>query len=449
MRPEMPEIQPAAEIAAELADAGHEVYAAGGAVRDLLRGLPPKDLDLVTSASPREMEKLFAGRNLRAVGRSFRVLLVDGVEVSCFRGPDSFRPEPGEPGRSIQEDLSRRDLTVNSMAMDMATGRLVDPFGGADDLKRGVIRFTGDPAERIAEDPCRVVRACRFLALLQGRFARESRKELERLAPRQVRTVAPERLRLEILKAMDARRAGRFFRSLLEIGALEHIFPSLAETAGQEGGPNHADDVFTHSMLAGDAIPTRCRLLKLAAYIHDSGKPEAAEVVNGRLKFIGHEKESVAFAARELDALAFSTREIRRICGIIANHMHDFTPRSTPRAGRRLLKRLRETRTAYLDFLRLRVADRKANRAKAPYTLAQIRTMLATLEAEGLPRLGGSALTVTDLAISGEDVMRETGLPQGPRIGRVLGDLLDRVVEEPELNERETLLELLREKVSP
>lgn len=437
----------ARKVAERLAEAGHRVFIAGGAARDMVLGKEPEDYDLATDAPVERIRELFPDRPVRLAGRTFTVVLVNGVEVSPFRSKTSFGPDtaPGAVGADIREDLSLRDLTINSMAVDAATGELVDPYGGEEDLKSGVVRFTGEASERLGEDPCRAVRACRFLALTGGRFAPSTLAALKVHAPGSVIRTAPERLHMEIMKAMRIRRASAFFRGLLDVGALALIFPALAETAGHPGGPNHADDIFTHSMLAGDAIPARCPLLKLAAYIHDSGKPRAAETVDGKLKFIGHEKHGAEALKPQLERLYFSKREQKAILAIIRHHMHDFTPRSTPRAARRLLARLSKDHVAYTNFLRFRIVDRAANRAKKPYTLDQIRTMLELLDKEVFPRAHGPAYTIQDLAVGGFEVMRELDLVSGPDVGRVLEQLQERVIENPELNDKKTLIGMIRE----
>jgi tRNA nucleotidyltransferase/poly(A) polymerase len=437
----------ACDVAQGLINAGFAAYVAGGAARDMVMGQSPADYDIVTNAVIEDIERLFPDRTVRESGSVFRVALVSGVEVSTFRSKSSYDPacKQPAPGGSIEEDLALRDLTVNSMAVNAKTGELIDPFGGKKDLNNRVIRFTGDPAERMAEDPCRAVRACRFLALLSGSFAPETLAALKVHAPGAVMRTKAERLRLEILKAMRIRKASMFFRALFEIGALRLLLPSLADAAGHDGGPNHADTIFDHCMLAGDSIPTRCPSLKLAAYLHDAGKPSAAGYVGGRLKFIGHAKLGESLLARELARLYFSRRDMRKLLSLVRHHMNDLTPSSTPRAVRRLHARLASDGVSYMSFLRLRVADRAANRAKKPYSLTQIKKLISILEQEAFPKAHGPAFTVCDLAVSGNDVMRELGIMPGAAVGRVLEGLLEQVIEDPELNTRETLTRLMRE----
>jgi len=447
MRP-MPIHDPKAlDVTLRLASAGFSAFVAGGAARDMVMGREPADYDIVTNAVTEDIKRLFPNKSVRESGSVFRVALVDGVEVSTFRSKSSYDPESKlpAPGGNIEEDLGLRDLTVNSMAVNAVTGELVDPFGGAEDLRNRVIRFTGDPAERMAEDPCRAVRACRFLALLSGTFAPDTLTALKVHAPGAVMRTKAERLRLEILKAMGIRKASTFFRGLLDIGALRLLLPSLAETAGHDGGPNHAESVFEHCMLTGDKIPTRCPMLKFAAYIHDAGKPAAAEMVGGRLKFIGHEKYGESILSRELKRLYFSRRDMRTLTSLVRHHMNTLTPETSPKAARRLLGRLAQDGVSYRDFLRLRVADRAANRAKAPYTVTQIKTLLGILEREAFPDARERAVTVHDLAVSGHDVMAELGLRSGAEVGDVLAMLLEHVVEQPEVNTREELLRIMRE----
>lgn len=437
----------ALEVAKGLADAGFAAYVAGGAARDMVMGKRPADYDIVTNAVLEDIQRIFPERTVRESGSVFRVALVSGVEVSTFRSKSSYDPACREPapGGSIEEDLALRDLTVNSMAVNAVTGELIDLFGGKEDIKNRVIRFTGDPAERMAEDPCRAVRACRFLALLPGTFAPDTLAALKIHAPGAVMRTKPERLRLEILKTMRIRKASTFFRALLDVGVLPLLLPSLAGAAGHDGGPNHADDIFDHCMLAGDAIPTRCPMLKLAAYLHDAGKPAAAGTVDGRLKFIGHARLGQNLLARELARLYFSRRDMRKLLTLVRHHMSDLTPSSSPRAVRRLLARLAADEVSYMSFLRLRVADRAANRAKKPYSPTNIKALLNLLEQEAFPEAHGPAFRVGDLAVNGRDVMRELGIMPGAAVGRVLERLLQRVIEAPELNTREDLIRLMRE----
>ncbi len=428
-----------------LATAGHAVHIIGGAVRDLLLGKEPHDLDLTTDARPEDIVRIFQGRRVRVVGKAFNITLVNGVEVASYRRPPAVSDgsEEGSARGDLFADLERRDLTINSMALCPHSGRLVDPFDGRADLERGVVRLVRDPQARIDEDPCRIVRACRFASSIEGCFAPDTLHALRANAG-QVRHVAPERLRQEVLKALGSRRASLFFRNLLDIGALDILFPSLAACVGQPGGKHHGEEVFEHCMLAGDAVSTRCCLTRLAGYLHDVGKPLAAEHDGeGRvLHFVGHAKPGAALVERDLRDLAFSNQEVSSVSRLVRVHMHALEPGTTPRSVRRLLARLEKHGVDHRAFLRLRIADRKANTAKPARTLKDLRDVLRRMEDVLFRDSRRQEFSLRMLAVNGRDLMQSLNLQPGPAVGRILGVLLERVLEEPELNHRGTLLDL-------
>ena len=266
-------------IIERLCRCGYHVYVVGGAIRDMFIGKDPVDVDIVTSATPEEIEVFFGGYPVKSVGKAFGVVLVDGYEVATFRrdryrGLDDKACQVTFAG-SIEEDLGRRDLTINAMALCDMSGDFIDPFHGRDDLRERTIRFVGNPRERIYEDPNRIVRACRFLAKVDGKFDPETFEALCDCAHYVRDYVVPERLKAEIMKAMKIKRASRFFCALRDIGALEHIFPAMERCYNHAHGPHHLEDVFDHLMICGDLISTRFPFLKLAGYLHDVGKPAA------------------------------------------------------------------------------------------------------------------------------------------------------------------------------
>jgi tRNA nucleotidyltransferase (CCA-adding enzyme) len=435
-----------------LAEAGHEVYIIGGAVRDLLLDREPHDLDLATDARPEDIVRIFQGQRVRVVGKAFNITLVNGVEVASYRSPPAHPGCSGEEGArgDLIADLERRDLTINSMALCPQSGGLVDPFGGRADLEYGVVRLVRDPQARIDEDPCRMVRACRFASNIGGVFAPDTLFALRENA-HLVGGVAPERLRQEVLKAMGGRLASLFFRNLLDIGALGILFPSLSVCVGHHGGKHHGEEVFEHCMLAGDAISPRCPLTRLAGYLHDVGKPVAAERdAEGRvLHFVGHARPSAALVERDLRTLAFSNQEIAFVSRLVRVHMHTLEPGATPRSVRRLLARLEQYGVDYRAFLRLRFADRKANTAKPARTLKDLRDVLQRMEDVVFQDSMQQEFSLRMLAVDGRDLMRALGLQPGPEVGRILAVLLERVLEEPGLNRREALLELAAGLVGP
>ncbi len=424
---------------------GFEAYLAGGAVRDLLQGDEPSDVDVVTNAESKDIRRIFRGFKVALAGKSFKVNLVDGVEVATYRESSTFR-KPNKKGgaeASLRSDLKRRDLTINSMALCPYSGVLTDPFGGLHDLNNGIIRFTDHPEARIKEDPCRIVRACRFLAKIEGVLDPDSFVAMRHHKDLVKSEVAPERVRLEIIKTMKCTKPSIFFQALRSVGVLADILPCLDRCVGLDGGPYHNETVFDHCMMVGDALSSRNIMLRLTGYLHDVGKAETVQVDDdGRVRFIGHEKALDRLMA-DLKSLKFATGEQTYIRSLINLHMRRIKTDSTPKAVRRLLAACQKQKIDYKDHLRLTIADRKGNLAETDYTLSQLKNIYRRIRVE-LSERPRAAFGIADLALTGRDVMRILEMPQGPLVGRLLRKLLDDVIENPSLNTPDHLAALLR-----
>lgn len=435
------------DIIKRLCDHNCDTYLVGGGIRDMLAGQEPNDFDVVTAATPEMIEELFSDCDVKTVGKSFGVVLVNGYEVATFR--HDRHSGIGDKkcnvyfGGSINEDLSRRDFTINAMAYCELTGQIVDDHGGRDDLKRRVIRFVGDPFERIKEDPNRIIRACRFLAKLKGEFDLVTREALIENAHMVKEHVASERIRLEILKAMELEVPSLFFSALYSIGVLQYIFPAMDSCVGHSHGQHHLEDVFVHLMLAGDLADTEDPLLRLAMYLHDVGKPRAfVEREDGT--FVHHDNIGVNIVAEELKALKFSNAEIAKVVNFISVHMGT-VKNISDKAMRKFLKRLGERDITFEEFLKIRMADRAANRKKQPYTVAEVdvlRNHAERVQNQPIP------LDVKSLAVSGGELMEEFNLSPGPKVGELQKYLLNEILERGQvLNNRESLLLLAKEKM--
>jgi tRNA nucleotidyltransferase/poly(A) polymerase len=434
------------ELIQTLHDRGFEAFFVGGAVRDMLRGVKPDDTDIVTKAKPEEIEELFSGRNVKTFGKSFKVVEVDGVEIATYRkdryeGLDDKKVII-EYANTIEEDLERRDFTINAMAFEPFTRTLIDIRNGAQDLKEKIIRFVGNPYDRIHEDPNRIIRACRMKCLIDGEFDSATKLTLQERSSYVEGYVDYERIRLETLKAMKYRKPSKFFESLNEIGALRYIFPSLTRCVDHKGGHHHAEDVFTHSMICGDSISRRFPLLRLAAYLHDVGKPEAAFVDKNdknKLKFFGHHKVGEELVREELKLLRFSVQEIEYISKMVDIHMKNH---NSPKQIRRILATCNTSGINYKDYLRLRFADRKANLKKGPHPISSIRDVIKDFQIEIDRKVPNR---YSELEVNGNDIMN-LGFKQGPIIGKILKFLFEKVMDEPDLNTKEKLTELVLSK---
>ncbi len=418
-------------IITTLNKSGYRAYIVGGAVRDMLMNQRPKDVDILTNAPVQAVKTLFAGA--KKVGKSFPICLIQGVEVASCRA--------GEASNFPEDDLGMRDFTINSMGWDTLSDTLIDPFCGKKDLGKKIIRFTRDPGKRIQEDPLRMIRACRFAARLDGRLSAASLEAVLTHAPliNPVNGVAGERIYLELIKAMGLTNPSLFFNNLHETGLLAGILPCLDRCFNLDGGPHHGESVFEHSMLVGDALPANRPILRLAGFLHDTGKFDAAQTKDGGMTFPGHETHIEALQT-DLERLRFSSRDKAYILALVQAHMRPLTEKTTPKAVRRLLAMLDSHDLIFQDFLRMRIADKKGNLAKSPYTLSEIRLRLKKIQDELSDR---AAFNINDLDISGTVIIELLNLKPGPEVGRIKAILFDRVLDDPSLNTRPCLEQLV------
>lgn len=430
-----------------LKERGFECYIVGGAVRDILLNHKFYDLDLATNARPDDIIDIFKDIFVKCVGKQFGVVLVDNIEIATYRNDSYFGLSDKlvdiKFSSTIEEDLERRDFTINSMALNPFTGDIIDPYGGIIDLQNGVIKFTGDADQRIFEDPNRILRACRFSAKLNFKIDHNDIQSLRSNSLYVKNNIAPERIRLEILKTMTNQHASRFFMTLHHIYCLRYIFPSLESCWDHSHGSHHSENVFEHNMLCGDYISCKYPLLKLAGYLHDCGKPKACTInpKTGKIYFKGHSEFGAELAENELRYLKFSNYEICYICSLIACHM-DFPSSSGSKATRRLLFYLDKQGIPYKDFIRLRIADRKGNLKSKDYTFSEKKSMVSKFRKEIYRSPENNPLK--GLVINGNDVMENLKISPGPKVGQVLNSLLQLVMDNPDMNNRSYLIDYLQ-----
>lgn len=413
-----------------LHESGFSGYVVGGAVRDMGMGNRPKDVDILTDASIKSLENLFGGGKFQVVGKTFPICIIDNIEVAvCRAGTRNFPVD----------DLGMRDFTINSMAYDPLQDVLLDPFNGRKDLENRVIRFTRDADARILEDPVRMIRGCRFAALLNARLSRSALDAIERHAEKCAGQVPGERIRTEIIKAMAMKTPSVFFRLMHRTGLLAWVLPCLERCWGLDGGPFHGETVFEHCLLVGDALPVRQPLLRLAGYLHDTGKVDAKGIKEGRVTFHGHEVHTAAMEA-DLDRLRFSAAQKNYILALVGSHMRPLAEKTRPKSVRRLLALLAEKDLDFADFMRLRIADKKGNLAKSPYTLSDIRDRVKKVTDETARQ---TAFHPDDLDITGRDIMDICGIPPGPGVGRIKQYLFEKVLDDPGRNTRDQLIDMV------
>ncbi len=438
----------AESIIRKLLGAGFSAYYVGGCVRDFLRGKVSSDIDISTNANLSEIKKLFPKALI--IGEAFSVALVNKIEVATFRqdGPYSdFRhPDFVRIVPTIEEDLSRRDFTINAIAMDI-NGDLVDPFNGKEDIKNKIVRFVGNPEKRLVEDPIRAFRACRFAALLGGTIEAESRKVI--VANHSLlKKVARERIQLELNKTLmlTDRESALFLLSSLHL--LEEIMPALATSINVPQNGYHAEDCWTHAVKATQAVEKKDIKLRLSALLHDIAKPkQRTRDEEGVDHFYGHETKGVKMVEKELRELKYSLQIIGYVKEATRYHMTRimFVPEMKDSTIRRLMGKLKYV--TIRDVLRLQIADMRGN-LRDPYSFEeQMKFLKYALKRIRKIEKDDHALKITDLAINGEDIIEIFKIKPGRRVGKALKFCLDKVLKDPELNTKEELILLLGKKI--
>lgn len=416
--------------------AGFQAYAVGGCVRDSLLGLSPADYDLCTDAKPEETCRVFSAHQLLHHGQKHGTVgvVLDGqvFEITTFRTEggyeDARHPDWVKFVPNVEEDLARRDFTVNAMAYSPRTG-YIDPFGGQADLKNKILRTVGDPETRFREDALRILRGARFSARFRLIPDPATMEAMVRLAPL-LDKIARERVFEELCKLLLSATA----EDLLTFAPLlTQVIPELASSVGfQQHSPHHRYDVFTHTAHVVAAVPKEAGLL-WAALLHDAGKPACFTMdETGRGHFKGHAKVSEELADSILLRLKAPSALRQQVTELIDLHMTKLEP--DKKLLRRRLGKLGRERLEQL--LQLQEADMGSKGTGKPEEMAQfslLRQMIAQIFAED------ACFSIKDLAVNGWD-LQQLGIPAGPDIGKALSWLLGQVQDEVLPNERETLL---------
>jgi tRNA nucleotidyltransferase (CCA-adding enzyme) len=422
---------------------GHAAYAVGGCLRDALLGREPSDWDLTTNAVPERIVDLFP-RSLYE--NRFGTVVVrhagSQYEITAFRRDTTYsdfrHPDSVEFGDSIEDDLARRDFTVNAMAWGARPGEapaFVDPHGGREDLARRLLRAVGDPDRRFGEDALRMVRAVRLAATLEFEVEAGTLASIGRNA-QLAGHLSGERILAELVKLLGAPRPSVGLRLMADTNLLAVIAPDLARQAGLVQNKIEGEDLWDHTLRTVDASPNRT-LVRLAALMHDLGKPDT----NADGHFHNHESVGAVMARRYLDQLHAPRILQERVAHLVLHHMFAYQPNWTDAAIRRFIRKVGPA--SVFDLLDLRAADNEGSGQAAD--TGHLAELAARAQAE---MAGPLVLDRNDLAVDGNDLMAELGIHAGRLLGDVLDDLTERVVAEPALNDREILLDLSRRLIS-
>ena len=423
--------------------AGHAAFVVGGSLRDTLLGRGAKDWDLATAALPERTVELFPGAIYENKFGTVAVRTGDAdvgeVEITTFRTDHDYadyrRPHRVEFGESIELDLARRDFTVNAMAWGAEPGeppRLVDPHGGQADLAARTLRTVGDPAKRFDEDALRMLRAVRLAATL-GFTVDPATLDAIRAKSQLIHHLSGERIAAEMTALLAAERPSVGLRLMADTGLLEVLSPDLAAQRGVPQNKVEGEDLWDHTLRAVDGAAREPARIRLAALLHDIGKP--LTMADGR--FLGHETVGAGLADALLERWRWPVDERRRVVSLVRQHMFGYQPSWSDAAVRRFIAKIGLDQLE--DLFLLREADHVGSgRERDAGGLDELRARVAAeLEA-------GVALDLHGLAVDGSDLMAELGMQPGPGLGRLLDWLLERVIAEPSANTREGLLDLAR-----
>ena len=427
-----------------LREKGYQCYLVGGSVRDLLLGFNVYDFDFATDARPGEVSKLF--RRVIPTGikhGTVTVLMKNGTyEITTYRSEgkylDGRRPEEVHFSDTLEEDVLRRDFTINGLAYDISEEKIIDYVEGMKDLKDELVRTIGDPVERFSEDGLRTYRACRFAAKLKFRIDEYTMQAIPKTL-HIAEKVSVERIRDEIMKMLEAEIPSIGLEYLRQSGLMEQCLPEVAACYGVEQNKYHMFDVYYHSLYSCDSAPQDKPLLRLAALLHDIGKvPTRRMGDDGEYTFYNHEVVGARMTRKLMRRLKFSNEQVQTVTNLISNHMFHYTPEWTDGAVRRFM---RKAGLENLDQLfELRMADRAGNgmREGLPEPIKKLQKRIEKIIEDE------NAFTVRDLDINGNDLMKEFELKPGPVIGRVLNELLEQVLDNPGLNRHDILVDMAR-----
>lgn len=450
-------------IMEKLESAGFEAYIVGGCVRDLLMGREPKDWDVTTNARPGKILEIFDNGKCE---NSFGTVLVpvknesgeteEVVEVTTYRSEQGYsdrrHPDAVKFEDSLDKDLSRRDFTVNALAMRLITHNsqlatqmpkeksyelrdagyeVIDLFGGEKDIKKKIIRAVGEPEDRFKEDALRLMRAIRLACQLNFSLEPKTERAITKMAGG-IKFISAERLRDELIKILESDKAYQGMIMLHEFKLLQYIIPELERGVGVDQNQHHIYTVFNHSVLSLKYTPNKKWQVKFASLLHDIAKPQTKRIIKGDATFYNHDMVGAKVAFKIMQRLKFSNVDAEKVTTLIRNHMFYYNVGEvTESSVRRLIRKVGEENLA--DLIDLRVADRLGSgvpKAK-PYKLRHLEYMMEKVRHD--------AVSVKMLKINGDDLMKLLKIEPGPKIGAILDVLLSEVIDDQKLNNQEYL----------
>lgn len=423
---------------------GFEAYIVGGSVRDFLMGKKPQDWDMTTNALPEKIQEIFP-HNFYSNAFGTVTVINDGTEDESLKTVEitTYRTETGysdsrHPDRvaftpKLEEDLMRRDFTVNAMALRFKDGKeeIVDLFGGKDDLKNKTIRAVGDPDERFAEDALRMMRAVRFAAQLGFEIEKKTFASIKKNSS-DLQKISAERIRDEFQKIILSDNPSRGIELLRSSGLLSYVIPELEAGVGVAQNRHHIYTIYEHSIRTLQSCPSLKPEVRLAALLHDIAKPQTKAGEGPDSTFYNHDYVGAKVTEKILRRLRFPAKIIAKTTLLVKNHMFYYNTGEVSEAGvRRLVARVGKENMK--DLMDLRIADRLGSGTPKgkPYKLRHLEYLIEKVSKDPIsPKM---------LKINGQEIMDILGIAPGPKVGAILKVLLAEIIEDPAKNDRKYL----------
>jgi poly(A) polymerase/tRNA nucleotidyltransferase (CCA-adding enzyme) len=427
----------------------YEAHIVGGCVRDLLLNKEPEDWDVATNAKPEEVQKIFPKSFYE---NNFLTVTVQTeshdpklkeIEITTYRSEAKYtnKRHPDEIGfaKTIEEDLARRDFTINAIALDIKSEiqnskfLFIDPFGGQEDLKNKIIRAVGNPEERFSEDALRMMRAVRLATTLNFEIESKTAEAIKKNALL-LKAISQERIRDELLKIIMNKRAAQGIELLRTLNLLKYIIPEIEEGYGIEQNKHHIYEIYEHNLRALDYATKDnfSKYVRLAAFLHDIGKPRTKQGEGKESTFYNHEVVGAKMSRQILHRLKFSKKDIEKITKLVRYHLFYYNVDEVSDSSvRRLVRQVGLDNME--ELLQLRMADRIGSGVpKAePYKLRHLKYIIE--------KVSRDPISVKMLKVSGNDVMTLLKIKPGPKVGQVLDILFGLVLNDPEKNKKEFL----------
>jgi putative nucleotidyltransferase with HDIG domain len=456
----------AVRIVEVLENNGFEAWIVGGAVRDLLLSIPSYDWDVTTSATPEAIVSLFnesfydneygtvkvAGKHLREQFELPEGSIDDSIlyDITTFRSESEYsdkrRPDKVEWGKSIEEDLKRRDFTLNAIAMKIINPshkpseefevEVVDPYDGQGDIAKQIVKAVGIPAERFEEDALRIMRAIRLSAQLGFGIEEKTLAALKEKVPN-LKEISWERIGAETMKLMGTEHAADGILLMVNCGIMDIIMPELIMMKNVKQGGHHIYDVFTHSLEALKACPSSDPVVRLATLLHDIDKPTVAKEEGPRgVTFYNHEVSGARTAKRIAERLKLSKKDQDRIFTLVRWHMFVYESKMTDASIRRFIRRVGKENIH--DMLALRVGDRVGGGSKATsWRLTELQKRIGEQMYE--------PLSLKDMNINGAEIMQILEIPPSKKVGEILNTLFEEILDDSSKNTKEYLEKRVKE----